>query len=82
MERCGCHCHSESRRGHRDRMRAAPTSYHATCGTGLASEAVTAECAQHAKDEGEHLSDFHWFPASIPSGFPRIAISGRAPGPD
>ncbi len=29
--------------------------YHATCATGLASEAVKEEFAQHAKEEGEHL---------------------------
>ncbi len=30
--------------------------YHATCATGLASEAVKEEFAQHAKEEGEHLA--------------------------
>src|SRR5438876_8943730 len=29
--------------------------FHAVCATGLASEAVKAEFAQHAKEEGEHL---------------------------
>src|SRR5713101_10180513 len=29
--------------------------YHAVCATGLASEAVKKEFAQHAKEEGEHL---------------------------
>jgi bacterioferritin len=29
--------------------------FHATCATGLASEAVKEEFAQHAKEEGEHL---------------------------
>ena len=29
--------------------------FHAICATGLASEAVKAEFAQHAKEEGEHL---------------------------
>ena len=29
--------------------------YHAVCATGLASEAVKEEFAQHAKEEGEHL---------------------------
>ena len=30
-------------------------TYHAVCASGLASEAVKAEFAQHAKEEGEHL---------------------------
>ncbi len=30
--------------------------FHATCATGLASEAVKEEFAQHAKEEGEHLA--------------------------
>src|SRR5882724_7608321 len=29
--------------------------FHAVCATGLASEAVKEEFAQHAKEEGEHL---------------------------
>jgi bacterioferritin len=31
-------------------------TFHATCATGLASESVKEEFAQHAKEEGEHLA--------------------------
>src|SRR5436309_1108898 len=33
--------------------------FHAVCATGLASEAVKEEFAQHAKEEEEHANDMH-----------------------
>src|SRR3989441_12884474 len=61
--------------------------FHAVCATGLASEAVKEEFAQHAKEEGEHLdllgeriNQLGGKPDLNPEGVISLAASGHVEG--